>query len=354
MSKGLKLSPLVLAAMVAMVLLGYLYMPQETQQKQRKTTGAAVILHTAQMQDFVVVIEALGTAKANESVSLTAQKTDIVQNIQFTDGQKVAKNQLLLTLNDAEEKARLNVLDINLQEAKRQLKRLTDLARESATSEQLLDEQQAKVKAVQAQIEVVQAQLSELQVRAPFSGLLGIRQVSVGSLIRPGDVITTLDDMTVIKVDFTISESHLPSVSHGLTVTATSVAYPDEVFEGKISSINSRIDPITRAIQIRATIDNQSLKLRPGMLLQINLQQKSINTLVVPEAAILPIEDKQYVFTVKDNKSTRKEVVVGKRKIGIVQILSGIEAGEKVVIEGTLRLRDGASVKVLNTPSSEE
>jgi membrane fusion protein (multidrug efflux system) len=244
----------------------------------------------------------------------------------------------------------LNELDINLQEAKRQLKRIDNLAQKSVASAQLLDEQQARVKALQAQQEVAKAQLDELELRAPFAGVLGTRQVSLGALVMPGDLIATLDDLHLVKVDFNIAESHLPSVAKGQLVRATSVAYPGEVFEGKISNINSRVDPVTRAIQIRAIITNDGLKLRPGMLLQINLQKQILDTLVVPEGALVPIEDKQFVFVINDNKASRKEVNVGRRKPGIAQILSGIEAGDNVVIEGSLRLRDGSAVKVLDAP----
>ena len=123
----------------------------------------------------------------------------------------------------------------------------------------------------------------KLQVRAPFAGRLGHREVSIGALIRPGDTITTLDDVQVIKVDFNLSEANLPSVVEGQLVEATSVAYPGEMFRGKISSVDSRVDPITRAIQVRADIDNPEFKLRPGMLLTVNVQKRLLNTLVLPE-----------------------------------------------------------------------
>lgn len=347
MKKGFRVSPLLIGVLVLLGLLAYLYWPAAETSAVRRGGVTPVVTYDVQQAEFAVVIEALGTAKANESVLLTAQNTDLVQSINFNDGQLVEKGQLLLTLNNRQEKAKVHELEINLQEAQRQLKRITNLAKESAASQQLLDEQQAKVKSISAQKEVTEAQLSELELRAPFSGTLGIRQVSLGALVKPGDVITTLDDLSVVKVDFSIAESHLPSVAIGQRVSATSVAYPGEVFEGKIASIDSRIDPVTRAVQVRAIIDNEPAKLRPGMLLQILLQKQILNTLVVPEGALLPIEDKQYVFVIKDQKAFRKEVKVGRRKPGIAQILSGLVAGEQVVIEGTLRLKEGSSVNIL-------
>jgi membrane fusion protein (multidrug efflux system) len=238
-------------------------------------------------------------------------------------------------------------LQINIREAKRQLVRITNLAKESVASEQLLDEQQARVKALTAQLEVANSQLAEMQITAPFSGVLGVRQVSVGALVTPGDVITTLDDLYKVKVDFGIAENHLSTLALGQTVTAISIAYPDKPFQGVISSINSRVDPVSRSIRVRAIIDNPNLELRPGMLLQITLQKKILTTLVVPEEALLPIEDKQFVYVVKDNKAIQTEVKVGRRKPGIAQIISGINEGDYVVTEGTLRLRNGSTVNVL-------
>lgn len=353
MPKGISFSPILIALILASGLLIYLYLPVDTEQQQKKSIATPVTAYTVSEVKFPVVVEALGTANANESVMLTAQKSDIVQSIEFDDGDLVEKGQLLIKLSDREERARLNELDINLQEAKRQLKRIDNLAQKSVASKQLLDEQEANVKALKAQLEVAKAQLEELELRAPFSGLLGVRQVSLGALVMPGDLIATLDDLHIIKMDFTIAESHLPSVRKGQQVSATSAAYPGETFKGEISSIASRVDPVTRAIQIRAIIDNKDLRLRPGMLLQINLEKDILNTLTLPEGALVPIEDKQFVFVIKGDKVERQEVKVGLRKPGIAQITSGLKEGDQVVIEGALRLREGSVVNVLSTHTSQ-
>ena len=299
------------------------------------------------------MVEALGTGKANESVFITTQTSDIVQKIHFDDGDIVKQGQLLLEFNDAEEKARLAALDVNLQEALRQLKRISNLAKNNVASEQLLDEQQARVNVLNAQMDVAKTQLNELLVRAPFDGVLGVRQISVGALVTPGDVVTTLDDLSIIKVDFDIAESHLASVALGQLIRATSVAYPGKVFEGQITSIASRVNPSTRSVQIRANIKNLDLKLRPGMLLKILLQKQVLNTLVLPEVVLVPVEDKQFVFLVKNSQVELVEVKVGLRKPGKVQILSGLQVGDVVVTEGTLKLRSGSQVTVDTTNSGE-
>ncbi|MBC3764851.1 efflux RND transporter periplasmic adaptor subunit [Neptunicella marina] len=348
MTQRLRISPLVWAACALLAVVVYLYLPKEQVEEKRQRAASPVSVYQVSQDRFEVIIEALGTAVANEAVTITAQTSDVVEQINFTDGQLVKAGQLLLSLNSREEKARVNELQVNLAEAKRQLNRISNLAKGNAASQQLLDEQQAKVKGLKAQLEVANTKLAELEVRAPFDGRLGIRNVSKGALVRPGDRITTLDDIHQVKVDFSVAEAYLAGVQVGQLIQATSVAYPGQTFDGKIASIDSRIDPITRAIKVRALVDNPDYQLRPGMLLQINIQREVLNTLVVPESAIIPIQDKQYVYVVKDGKTAvQKEVTVGYRKPGWAQISSGLNAGEQVVSEGSLRLSDGAAVSIV-------
>ncbi|GAB2692830.1 efflux RND transporter periplasmic adaptor subunit [Aliiglaciecola aliphaticivorans] len=344
------LSPVLIATLALAGLLVFLNYPGFSEQENAASKGrpaTPVAFFEVLRTDFPVIVEALGTARANEAVSLTPLQSDVIQELYFDDGDVVKKDQLLMRMNDREERARLNELNINLQEAQRQLKRIVNLAKSSVASQQLLDEQQAKVKTLKAQIEVANAQLSELTLKAPFSGKLGIRMVSVGAYVTPDDVITTLDDLRKVKVDFNISESHLPSLSEGQQVKALSIAYPDDLFIGEIRSVNSRVDANTRSIQVRALIDNPELKLRPGMLMQINLEKQVLSSLVIPEKAVIPNEDKQFVFIIEDEKAVLKEVKVGLRRPGLVQILSGLEEGQKVVTEGALRLVNGSSVSLL-------
>lgn len=339
---------MVFALVLLVALLGYLSIPEPEASKSRgsKTTPVRVLDVTEQA--LPLVVEGLGTTRANEAVVITAQETDFVSEILFQDGEHVSANQLLLKLNSREEAARVHELQINLQEAKRQLVRIQDLARENATSKQLLDEQQANADALEAQLEVAKAQLADREVRAPFAGVLGIRNVSVGALIRPGDQITTLDDLHLIKIDFSIAEAHLPSVVVGQEVEARSVAYPDMVFEGKILSIGSRVDPATRSVPILAGISNPDFKLRPGMFLQVIVEKRVVNALVIPETALVPVDDKQFVYVINaDSKAEQREVVIGERKPGLIQIVQGLNQGERVVVEGTLRLQDGSDVKIL-------
>ncbi len=349
MSKRFSFSPLWVGVLALMGFLIFINWPVPDPAAREGSRATPVVTQIVSIQPFAVTLQALGTAKANESVMITPQESDVITSLNFSDGQRVETGTVLAQLNSNEQKARLNELNINLAEAERQLKRIQNLVLSNSTSAQLLDEQQARVKALIAQREVAQENLNKTFITAPFSGKLGLRQVSLGAYVKPGDVLTTLDDIKTIKVDFSISERHLPSVNEGQTVFAESVAYPGVQFEGTITNVNSRIDPATRSFSIRTKIDNAAEQLRPGMLLTITLQKRVLNTLVIDEKALVPDHEDQFIFKVVDGKAVKTKVIIGERRPGKVQILEGVAIGDEVVVQGTLRIRDGSELRVLNS-----
>jgi membrane fusion protein (multidrug efflux system) len=349
MSKRFSFSPLWVGVLALVGFLIFINWPVPDQAAREGSRATPVVTQIVSIEPFAVTLQALGTAKANESVMITPQESDVITSLNFSDGQRVETGTVLAQLNSNEQKARLNELNINLAEAERQLKRIQNLVLSNSTSAQLLDEQQARVKALIAQREVAQENLNKTFITAPFSGKLGLRQVSLGAYVKPGDVLTTLDDIKTIKVDFSISERHLPSVNEGQTVFAESVAYPGVQFEGTITNVNSRIDPATRSFSIRTKIDNAAEQLRPGMLLTITLQKRVLNTLVIDEKALVPDHEDQFVFKVVDGKAVKTKVIIGERRPGKVQILEGVAIGDEVVVQGTLRIRDGSELRVLNS-----
>lgn len=355
MSQRFGFSPLWIGVIAIAGLLIYINLPVKEQSSQRGGRLTPVVTERVLIADFPVTLQALGTAKANESVNITPQVSDVITALHFSDGQGVEAGTVLARLNSNEQKARLNEININLAEAERQLTRIKNLALSNSTSAQLLDEQEARVKALNAQREVAQENLDKRQIVAPFSGKLGLRQVSLGAYVKPGDVLTTLDDLATIKVDFAISERHLPTVEKGQTVFAESVAYPGIQFTGRITNVDTRIDPATRSFNIRTEIDNSQQQLRPGMLLTVILQKRVLSTLVIDEKALVPEQDNQFVFKVVDGKAVKTQVIIGERRPGRVQILSGISENDEVVVQGTLRIRDGSGLRILrtnNAPSS--
>ena len=349
MSKRVSFSPLWVGVLALVGFLVFINWPVEEPAQRQGSRATPVVTQIVSIQPFAVTLQALGTAKANESVMITPQESAVITSLNFSDGQQVEAGTILAQLNSNEQKARLNELNINLAEAERQLKRIQNLALSNSTSTQLLDEQQARVKAFIAQREVAQENLNKTFITAPFSGKLGLRQVSLGAYVKPGDVLTTLDDIATIKVDFAISERHLPSVNEGQTVFAESVAYPGIQFEGTITNVDSRIDPATRSFSIRTEIDNTAEQLRPGMLLTITLQKRVLNTLVIDEKALVPDHEDQFVFRVVDGKAVKTKVIIGERRPGKVQILNGVVIDDEVVVQGTLRIRDGSELRVLNS-----
>ncbi len=345
------LSPVILVTVVVLAVAGYLHFkPSPNSGGSRWGGGATVVSgHTVTMKETTTVIEGLGTARANESVDLSVQQSGLVKEIYFDDGEQVKAGKLLLKLVSQEEDARLKALNIRLAEAQRQLVRITNLAQTNVASEQLLDEQQGQVKVLKADIDVVKSQLNDLNVFAPFDGVLGYRQISVGALVRPGDSITTLDDISLINIDFPVSEKYFSAVSRGLSVTAEASAAATTIFTGIIASVDSRIDPTTRSFVVRAELDNSERLLRPGMLLNITLLQNSRQSLQVPESALVPINDSHFVYLIDaDNTAVKTVVEIGQRSPGWVEIINGVKQGDVVVVEGAMKLRPGSKVSLLN------
>jgi len=343
--------PLLLLVGVLIALVVYLQWPKTvtTQEKhQRIVSVKTVIIAAAEFKDAV---EAIGTSRANEQVLITSKYSDLVDEISFQDGETVKKGDILLRLNSREEAAKVKELEANLAESVAQLNRFQDLFTKKATSKSLVDQQEAKTKAISAQLLSAKIKLNDFTIKAPFSGVLGFREISLGALIDVGGVITSLDDLSVIKVDFSVPERYLTTVSIGQRIEATNTAYKSQVFIGKITSLDSRIDIVTRTLKVRAEISNADHKLRAGMLLNLQVVRNVEQILQVPESAVIPIEDKHFVFVIEAGKAIKKQLQIGRRYHGFVEVLSGVDAGTEVVIEGALKLRDGTSVNVLGSKS---
>lgn len=328
-----------------LIMVAYVYWPADGQQSQNRRGGKPTLVKSEQATQvlFKDEISALGTAQANESVTLTAQSTDRVKSIQFEDGDVVAKSQLLLTLEHAEEKALVQELKVNLAEQKRQLRRLQDLKKQSATAESAIDTQTSLMEATQAKLEVAKIKLSEKFIYAPFAGQLGLRQISPGQLVTNDTEITSLDDLSKIKVEFQLPEKYLNRIAIGQRVSASNVAY-EEDFMGEVIAISSRLDRVSRAFTVRAIFANNQAQLRPGMLLQLKVETQAAQALVIAESAIIPINQKQYVYKIVDGKVQRIEVTIGRRKPGLVEVLSGLTEGDEIVTQGVIKVRPGSAV----------
>lgn len=314
----------------------------------RSAQAVPVIVDVAHERDFVDRIEALGTARANESVTITAKVADTVSTINFTDGMHVEQGEILIELASSEAAAELAQARASLAEAEKQYARAQDLMRSGTTTRSNLDTALAARDVSRARVEAIEARLADRIVRAPFSGMLGLRAVSLGTLVRPGDTITTLDDVSRIKVDFSIPERFLPEVGAGLAIEASAAAYPGETFRGTVSVVDTRVDPVTRAATVRAEIPNDDGRLKPGMLMMLEVLAHARRSISVSEVSVFPLGPDNYLFVVTDDgRAKRVKVETGARRPGEVEILSGIEEGARVVVDGINRIGPGRPVKVV-------
>lgn len=323
-----------------------------SQASRRAAKPTPVVVTTVGVRMFADKIEALGTALAYESVVITAEVTGRVVKINFTDGDRVDQGDVLVELDNDEEAAALAAAEANLATQETQNKRLQDLVRKRSASQTALDEQANLLKQAVANLAIARARLRKRSIKTPFAGQLGIRQVSLGALVGPGDEIVTLDDLSRIKLDFSVPEIALSSLQRGAGIEASSAAYPQRTFGGEVTTVSTRVDPVTRTVIVRAELPNDAALLKPGMLLTVDLASNRARSLAVPEASLVPLEDKQFVYRIVDgNTVERVAVAIGRRQPGIVEVLTGLRAGDQVITEGTTRVAPNAEVTIVDSPT---
>lgn len=307
----------------------------------------SVLVGTVAYESFAQGMEAVGSARANEAVDITAKVSNRVTAIAFREGQQVKAGDVLVEFDSEQARANLAEAEAALRDSRSQFNRSRELFATKALSEAQLDQLQATLSMNEARVAGARSQLNDTIIRAPFPGRVGLRNVSVGSFVSPTAVITTLDDTSVIKLDFSVPEAFLAQIREGLEVRARTTAYADDVFKGKVSSIDSRLDPVSRAVLVRARIDNRDGRLKPGMLMTVNLVRADASALLIPEQALIPQGDRKFVFVVRDDKAVQTEVATGRRRPGEVEILKGLVEGDVIVVEGTQKVRDGLPVKAI-------
>ncbi len=298
--------------------------------------------------EFTDRIEALGTARANESVVITANVTETVSKVHFEDGQQVEAGALLVELESSEERAQLAEARANRADARLRFERVSDLAKSGTESRSRYDEVRTALDAAEARVAELEARVSDRRIRAPFAGILGLREVSPGTLVQPGDRITTLDDVDPIKLDFSVPESFLSILETGLVVSTENAAYPERRFVGRVTAIDSRVDEATRSIRARAVIENADRALRPGMLLTLVLRTNPRRSLAVEEQALVPRGSSQYVVVLdEEDRPRRAEIRIGRRIPGLVEVLSGLAPDARIVVDGASLIPTGGVVRVL-------
>ena len=290
-------------------------------------------------------VRALGTVRAREAVTVTAKVSETVQRVHFQSGQEVARGAPLVTLSGQQQQAALASAQAALKEAEQLYARQSTLAGQQLIARASLDTQRAARDAARAQVAQIRANLSDRVIRAPFAGVLGIRQVSPGALVTPGTVIATLDAIDRVYVDFPVPETELADVSPGQPLVGRVGTYGDRSFDGKVETVSARLDAGSRAATVRGDFANDDRALKPGMLVQVALARDTRQALVVPEIAVQQVGTETFVWRVKPDMTVEKvDVEVGGRVPGKVMLASGIKAGDRIVVEGTGKVQPGSTV----------
>ena len=309
--------------------------------------AAKVVTQRIELRSLVDEIEALGTARANESVEIRPRISSLISRVLFEEGQFVEQGDLLVELENSEIVAGLALAEASLSESRSLYNRSKELESTRAISASSLEALFAQVKVDEANVAAARAKLNHTRVRAPFSGRIGLRRVSPGSFVDTDTVITTLDDVSVIKLDFSVPETFVNVVRQGMNIVASSLVFPDRDFNGTVASIDTRLDPVSRAVEVRAVIPNDDGLLKPGMFMTVELQRDRGDVLMAPEQAIVPEGSRQYVFVINAGVAEKRQVRLGRRIPGYVVVSEGLSGGESVVTEGTHKVRDGAQVESL-------
>lgn len=308
-------------------------------------TAAVVTTQVVEAGAWSDTSQALGTVKARESVALTAKVSEIIEAVHFESGQAVRAGAPLVTLRNDSQQAALVSARAAHAEAEQLYRRQQELAGQQLIARSTLDTQKALRDAAEARVRQMRADIGDRNVRAPFAGVLGIRQVSPGSLVTANTVIATLDDIDRVFVDFQVPESALAVLAEGDGMTGQVAAWPGREFTGSITTIDTRVDPVTRAATVRADFDNADHALRPGMLMNLRVAGGPREVLAVPEIAVVQVGRESFVYRVKDDETVEQaRVRTGARMGNRVEILEGIQSGDRIVVDGTGKLRPGTRI----------
>ena len=310
-----------------------------------------VVTEAVLLGDITDKYTALATARAKEAIDVTPRISSVVAAIHFEEGQSVNSGEVLVELDSREIRADLDLAEANLRERRSRFGRLETLAASQVVSEVELEEIQAQLQVAEAQVNSARARLEDTIIRAPFSGEVGLRRVSIGGLVQPATVITTLDDTAVMKLEFSVPEEYLSVMREGLAIEANAAAWPDRAFIGTVTSVDSRVDPMTRSLAVVALMPNEDRALKPGMFLQVDISRRRENVVLAPEGALVPRQGRQFVYVVDEGRAEERQVTLGSRRPGQVEIINGLEPGEQIVTQGVQRIRDGLPVRMAGAPT---
>jgi len=314
--------------------------------KQRERPAPLVKAEAATPMRFADRIDAVGTARANEQVTLAAPVTERIIRLNFDDGGYVQRGQIVAVLQQGQQNAQLREVQAQQREAEQQLRRVEALKDRGFATRADYDARVAAAAGARARAQSANADIGDRVIRAPFSGWVSLRNISVGAIVSQGTEIATISDVSTIKLDFTVPETLLTALREGQPIEALSEAYPGQPFRGVIDTIDPVIDPNTRAVTVRARLPNPDRRLRPGMLLTVAVENAPRQSLSLPELAVIGEGEQRFVY-VLDNESRahRVQVRTGVRAGGRIEIVAGLRPGVRVVTEGVVKVADGMTVR---------
>lgn len=307
----------------------------------------AVTVVTEQVQTHQVSqsLSLVGKLAAAQSVMVSPEATGKVEAIAVKANQEVTKGQLLIQLNDDKARASVKEAQAYLKDEQRKLKEFQRLVKRNAITQTEIDAQKTNVEIAQARLDAANANLKDLHISAPFSGTIGFIDFSRGKMVAAGTELLSLDDLSVMQLDLQVPERYLAKISQGMKVTATTSAWGEQIFQGEVVGIDSRINKETLNLRVRINFQNSDLKLKPGMLVSADMDFPAINAPIIPVQALEYSGTKRYVYVIgDDNQATRTQVLLGARVENQVVITEGLNIGDKIVVQGTVNMRDGAMV----------
>jgi membrane fusion protein (multidrug efflux system) len=316
---------------------------------------APLVVEAAKVQLLALpqTITTVGSLRSDESITVRPEVAGRINAILFKEGQHVAKGATLIRLDPAINAAEVQQARANLKLAQSKYQRAVDLAKQNFISGQAKDEAENNLRVAEAAVALADARLAKTEIRAPFAGVIGLRVVSLGDYVKEGADVVNLEAIDALKVDFRVPEIYLAQVQVGQTLNVALDALPGKTFEGKVVALNPLIDAAGRSIVIRAVVRNSDTTLRPGMFARVTLiTRDEREALVIPEQAIVPQGDEQYVFRIVDGKVARVKVDIGRRRDSRVEVLKGLTRDDVVVTAGQLKLRDGVPVTIVNAAAS--
>lgn len=338
------------AAIPVMLALAILALAPVPAASAQRGGPASVFAEDVAEREFSREIEALGTLSPREQVELTLNASDRVTAVYFEDGERVREGKTLISLAQREQVALVEAAEADVDEASRQLERIERLAEAEAVSQSELDRARRDVDSAKANVRALQSRQRDRVLVAPFEGVLGFRQVSVGSFVRPGDVVATLIDDSEMLLDFDVPSTLLRAVRPGTEIVAETDDLPGEQFAGIVATLNNRIDPVTRSIRARASLPNPDALLRSGMFMRVTVKAEPRTSLAIPEEAVQPVGPKSFVWLVSEEEgglvARRTEVLLGQRSGGYIEVLDGLLPDDRVITEGIIRVREGGAIVV--------